>query len=99
MGRWRTMIDRYGHEMYLTEERWNHIIEAINHPEMEAYEDHLRQVIQTGRRKQDALNPHKYRYSAAFRDLVEDDTHIGFVFSLSISLKMNTGDLSKITIS
>ena len=36
--RW-TVQDRYGNTVYLTEERWQHIIEAINHPEMEDYED------------------------------------------------------------
>jgi len=34
--RW-TVRDRYGYEIYLTEERWEHIIDPENHPEMEAY--------------------------------------------------------------
>lgn len=75
-GRRWTVIDRYGNEIYLTQERWEHIIEDINHPEMEAYEDYLQDVVQTGRRKQDSLNPQKYRYSKNFDDLVEDNTHI-----------------------
>jgi hypothetical protein len=73
--RWVTR-DRYGNEIYLTEERWNHIIEDINHPELEAYEDYVQDVIQSGRRKQDTLNPQKYRYSKEYPDLVEDNTHI-----------------------
>src|SRR6266511_396815 len=73
--RW-TIRDRFGNEIYLTEERWQHIIEPINHPEMAAYEDHLKAVIRAGRRKQDALNPQKYLYSQAFDDLVEDNTHL-----------------------
>jgi hypothetical protein len=73
--RWTTK-DRYENEIYLTEERWQHIIEDINHPELEDYEDHLLETIQTGRRKQDTLNPQKYRYSKEFGDLTEDNTHI-----------------------
>lgn len=76
IGRRWTTKDRYGNEIYLTEERWQHIIEDINHPELEEYEDCLLDTIQTGRRKQDTLNPQKYRYSQEFDDLPEDNTHI-----------------------
>jgi hypothetical protein len=73
--RW-TEKDRYGNEIYLTQERWQHIIEPINHPEMADSEDYLQETIRQGGRKQDALNPQKYRYSLAFDDLVEANTHI-----------------------
>lgn len=73
--RW-TVRDRSGNAIYLTDERWAHIVDPLNHPEMAAYEDHLQDVLRTGRRKQDALNPQKYRYSKAFDDLVEQNTHI-----------------------
>src|SRR6185503_5586277 len=75
-GRRWSMRDRYGNQIYLTEERWEHIIAPINHPEMSAYEEYLKAVIRSGRRKQDPLNPPKYRYSKAFDDLVADNTHI-----------------------
>jgi len=75
-GRRWSVRDRYGSEIYLTEERWQHIIEPINHPEMGVYEEHLKAVIRSGRRKQDPLNPQKYRYSQIFDDLVTDNTHI-----------------------
>ena len=74
---WRWEVrDRDGHLIYLTEERWEHIIDPLNHPEMEGYEDHLQTTLQSGQRKQDSLNPQKYRYSITFDDLVEDYTHI-----------------------
>lgn len=73
--RW-TIHDRYGNSIYLTNERWEHITESINHPEMVNYEEHLKATIQRGKRKQDPLNPQKYRYTMAFGDLVEDNTHI-----------------------
>jgi len=68
--------DRYGNDIYLTDERWEHITEPANHPEMLAYEDELRQTIRSGRRKQDALNSQKYRYVKAFDNLAEFNTHI-----------------------
>lgn len=59
--RW-TVRDRYGNQIYLTEERWEHITEAINHPEMLDYEDELQMTMRSAVRKQDTLNPQKYRY-------------------------------------
>lgn len=73
--RW-TIQDRYGNAIYLTEERWYHITEPNNHPEMMDYEHHLKQTIRFGRRRQDSLNLQKYRYSKEFDDLVAGNTHI-----------------------
>ncbi|MCY3739853.1 MAG: hypothetical protein OXH00_02400 [Candidatus Poribacteria bacterium] len=73
--RWK-IHDRYGNEIYLTHERWQHITASINHPDMVNYEEHLKATIQHGRRKQDSLNPQKYRYTNAFIDLPADNTHI-----------------------
>lgn len=75
MKRW-TVRDRFGNEVYLTQERWEHIVRPFNHPEMAICEDNLRETIQSGQRKQDSLNPQKYRYVKAFTDLAEDNTHI-----------------------
>lgn len=68
--------DRNGNDIYLSQERWEHIIAPENHPEMAAYESQLRDTIRLGRRRQDALNPQKYVYAESFDDLVEDNTHI-----------------------
>jgi len=73
--RW-TVCDHYGNHIYLTRERWEHIVEPINHPEMSDFEGHLKETIRSGMRKQDTLNPQKYRYVKAFEDLAEDNTHI-----------------------
>ncbi len=83
--RW-TAQDRYGNEVYLTQERWRHITEPINHPEMLDYEEHLKVTIQAGSRKQDMLNPQKYRYARTFDDLVDDNTHIVAVVSFRFSM-------------
>lgn len=71
-----TIRDRYGNDVYLTQERWEHIIEPINHPEMIDYRQHLQDTIHWGKRKQDSLNPQKYRYSMQFDDLPMENTHI-----------------------
>ena len=56
--RWQVR-DRYNNEIYLTEERWEHITAPINHPEMADYEEALKETIWRGQRKQDLLNPQK----------------------------------------
>lgn len=43
---------------------------------MEECEEELKETIKTGVRKQDSLNPQKYRYSKEFRNLPADNTHI-----------------------
>ncbi len=73
--RW-TVQDREGHEIYLTQERWEHITGAANHPEMEGFEDEVKLTIQRSRRQQDSLNPQKYIYSWSFSNLPFDNTHI-----------------------
>ena len=75
-GRRWVVRDHYGNDIHLTHERWEHITEPMNHPEMSAYEAHLKETIQSGKRRQDPLNPQKYRYVKAFDDLAEDNTHI-----------------------
>ena len=73
--RW-TVQDRDGNPIYLAGERWQHIVEADNHPEMADYEDHLRATLRQGRRRQEPLNPRKYRYMQRFDDLPPGFNHI-----------------------
>ncbi len=73
--RW-TVQDRYGNQIYLSHERWQHIIEPFNHPDMEGYEEYLRSTIQAGRRIQDSLIPNKYYYRKEFADLPNGNNHI-----------------------
>jgi hypothetical protein len=55
-----TVTDRYGNRVYMTWERWNHILEF--HPEMEPFFDEICRTVQTARRRQAALNPRKWFY-------------------------------------
>ncbi len=73
--RW-TINDGYSNSIYLTQERWEHIVEAINHPEMIDYEEELKETVHSGKRVQDSINPRKYRYSKMFDNLAEYNTHI-----------------------
>ncbi len=38
-----TQRDRFGNDIYLTYERWSHIIAPDNHPQVESYDEHLRE--------------------------------------------------------
>lgn len=64
--------DRYGNTIYLTQERWEHIINATNHPEMEGYEEYVKTTLKKGRRKQEPFNPLKYRYYQGFDNLPDE---------------------------
>jgi len=41
----RTVRDRHGNDIYLTHERWEHIVDPINHPEMAECEEQLKETI------------------------------------------------------
>ena len=73
--RW-SVTDQYGNEICLTQERWEHITDPINHPVMKNYENHLRDTIKHGKRKQNPHNQQKYRYYRQFDVLAEYNTHI-----------------------
>jgi hypothetical protein len=65
-----TVRDRRGREIYITEERWKHIVEG--HEELS---EHLADVLDTVRKghpKQDAILPYKYTYTLCCEDLPGD---------------------------
>jgi hypothetical protein len=75
-GRRWTVHDRDGNPVYLSQERWSHIVGSGNHPELEDFEEHLKTTIRRGHRQQEPLNPRKYRYVMAFDDLPDDSNHV-----------------------
>ena len=87
-----TVKDQYGSTIYLTDERWEHIIDPTNHPEMDGYADHLKRTIRVGKRRQDPLDPRKYRYVKFFDNLVANNNCIIAVaiFKLAIDDKGST---------
>jgi len=58
MNKW-TIQDKYGNTIYLTEERWKHILES--RLDMEPFLEQFLETIRTGRRRQEALIPNEYR--------------------------------------
>ena len=64
-----TIYDKNGNLIYLTDERWNHILEF--HEEMFNYKKHLLKTLRTGKRKQDPYDPSLYSYYHKFDDLEE----------------------------
>lgn len=81
--------DKLGNEIYLSEERWEHITNQMNHPEMLEYEGELRETIRSGTRKQETLSPNKFRYSKKFDDLTSENTHIIGIVVMSFSESEN----------
>ncbi len=55
-----TIQDRQGREIYLTQERWQHII--IRHKALARHLDDVLNTIRLGRRRQDSQQPFKYFY-------------------------------------
>ena len=71
--RW-VVQDRSGNTIYLTRERWDHILEY--HDELENHLEDVLKAIQVGRRKQDAMDPCKYKYQRYCADLLPEYNHI-----------------------
>lgn len=68
MQRW-TVTDRQGREIYLTQERWEHILSK--HPELSGRLEEVLVTIRMGRRKQSKLDPQTYCYYRRVTNLPE----------------------------
>jgi hypothetical protein len=55
-----TVQDRYGNEIYLTEERWAHILRY--HSDLNGLLDELLDTLRKGYRRQEPADPGKYKY-------------------------------------
>jgi hypothetical protein len=66
--------DRWGNPIYLTDERWEHILEF--HEEMVDFRDELLTSLKQGRRGQEQLDPSVYTYFHPFDYLPGENTHI-----------------------
>ena len=79
-----TIVDRYGNSIYLTEERWVHILEL--HSEMEGGRERLMETLRLGSRKQDAFDPNKYKYSQSYDDLEGDFNTVVVVVKFGVAI-------------
>ncbi len=73
MTKW-VVRDRWGNAIYLTEERWQHILER--HEELVGLLDQVLETLRRGRRRQETLDPNRYRYSYPCADLTPEFNHI-----------------------
>ena len=55
-----TVQDRWSNDIYITEERWRHIL--ARHAELTGLFHEVLETLQRGRRRQEALDPHRYRH-------------------------------------
>jgi hypothetical protein len=70
----RSIKDQLGHEIYLTDERWNHISEE--HPEMHGYDGQVLETVERGGRFQDSVRPDGFLYYPDYSDLPQSNTTI-----------------------
>lgn len=96
--RW-TVRDREGNLIYITQERWQHITDDENHPELLDYEAELKFTLQKGKREQEPLNPRKYRYVHFFSSLSEGFNHLVAIvlFGFNINKKGDTESNNYVT--
>lgn len=80
-----TVHDRYGNEIYLTQERWAYILRY--HPQLEGLLQEFLDTLRKGRRKQEPADPNRYKYYLPCSLLPPDyNTIVAVVkFSMAIS--------------
>ena len=77
------VIDRWKNEIVLTQERWEHIVD--HHWELEGCLNDVLKTIRVGKRKQEILDPQKFKYSCSFDDLPHNYTHIVVIVKLALN--------------
>ncbi|MDI6794539.1 MAG: hypothetical protein QME81_17010 [bacterium] len=73
MTKW-TIRDHWDNEIYVTEERWQHILER--HEELMDLLDEILETLRRGRRRQESLDPNRYRYRRPCVALPPEFNHI-----------------------
>lgn len=71
------VTDRYGNVIYLTDERWEHIVEE--HSELGEYRAEVLSTVRSGKRKQDPFLPDTFYYKKRMRFLIDGLDHIEVV--------------------
>ena len=72
-GHWEVR-DRYGNKVYMTRERWEHVLER--RPWLDDLRAEVVDTVRRGRRKQDPLDSAKYKYYRSCRDLLPEYNHL-----------------------
>jgi hypothetical protein len=84
-----SVTDRYGNEIYLTDERWRHIVNE--HSEMFNYKPHLLKTLRDGKRKLHRLELDVFVYTKRFTDLKPGMTHVVAIVKFSFNRKGAVG--------
>ncbi len=87
MRRW-TITDRQGREIYITEERWEHIL--AKHFELEGLFEDVLTTIRLGKRKQSRLHPQTFLYSRQSDKLPTPYTQIVVCVAFRLSHRIAT---------
>jgi hypothetical protein len=77
--------DKSGNTIYLTDERWQHIMEF--HSEMIGYQQRMLDTVRTGKRKQDSIDPSIYTYYHRFDDLESGYNHIVVIVKFGVNYR------------
>jgi hypothetical protein len=75
--------DRWGNEITLSEERWQHIIDG--HWELVDMRAQVLDAVRLGTRKQNPMDPNQYRYTRKFSNLSYGYTYIVVIARLKPS--------------
>ncbi len=70
----REVLDRYGNKIYMTAERWQHAL--TSRPWLADFLEETLDALRRGRRKQDPLNPQKYKYYWPCDKLLPEYNHL-----------------------
>jgi len=84
---WKYYRDRNENEIYITDERWEHIYE--HHPEIIGFESYVTETLRSGKRKQQPIDPNSYKYSKFYEDLPDGNTQIIVVVKFGCKIDEN----------
>lgn len=70
----RTVHDRRGNTIYITEERWTHAVQQ--RPWLDGHLDDVLDTLRLGQRRQDSLDPSKYKYYLPCAAFLPEYNHI-----------------------
>jgi hypothetical protein len=61
------VTDRYGNVIYLTDERWQHIVEG--HARLDGHRAEILSTVRSGKRRRSPYHPDPFFYKKTFRHL------------------------------
>jgi len=84
---WKYYRDRNENEIYITDERWEHIYK--HHPEIIGFESYVIKTLKSGKRKQQSIDPDTFKYIKSYEDLPDGHTQIVVVVKFEWKIDKN----------